>query len=118
MATEVLEGLLEEDDEVVQVWYLLGWLFYLQLDKPETTEDAESIRKSARTHLTKAKKLYVKLHCEDPPMLEHTEQLLGELGGELVADDDDEEAGPSVDDIGDDFIQSSEDEEEDEAMEH
>ncbi|KAL7840327.1 hypothetical protein AOLI_G00256500 [Acnodon oligacanthus] len=119
MATEVLEGLLEEDDEVVQVWYLLGWLFYLQLDKPDTTEDAEDIRKSARTHLTKAKKLYVKLHCEDPPMLEHTEQLLGELGGELLADDDDDDqAGPSVDDIGDDFIQSSEDEEEDVAMEH
>ncbi|XP_017551271.2 probable assembly chaperone of rpl4 [Pygocentrus nattereri] len=117
MATEVLEGLLEEDDEVVQVWYLLGWLFYLQLDKPDPTEDAESIRKSARTHLTKVKKLYMKLHCEDPPMLEHTEQLLGELGGELEADDDDE-AGPSVDGIGDDFIQISEDEEEDEAMEH
>ncbi|KAG9283622.1 putative assembly chaperone of rpl4 [Astyanax mexicanus] len=119
MATEVLEGLLEEDDEVVQVWYLLGWLFYLQLDKPETTEDPESLKKSARTYLTKAKKLYVKLRCEDPPMMEHTEQLLGELGGELVPEGDgDDEAGPSIDGIGDDFIQSSEDEEEDEAMEH
>lgn len=119
MATEVLEGLLEEDDEVVQVWYLLGWLFYLQLDKPETTEDPESHKKTARTYLTKAKKLYVKLRCEDPPMMEHTEQLLGELGGELVPEGDgDDEAGPSIDGIGDDFIQSSEDEEEDEAMEH
>ncbi|XP_066534251.1 uncharacterized protein si:dkey-12j5.1 isoform X2 [Hoplias malabaricus] len=118
MATEVLEGLLEEDDEVVQVWYLLGWHFYLQLEKPGTAEeDADSLRKSARTNLTKAKKLYVKLHCEDPPMLEHTEQLLGELGGELVADDDNE-AGPSIDNIGDDFIQSSDDDEEEEAMEH
>ncbi|XP_031432963.1 probable assembly chaperone of rpl4 isoform X2 [Clupea harengus] len=26
MAMEVLEGLLEEDDEVVQVWYMLGWV--------------------------------------------------------------------------------------------
>ncbi|XP_053084002.1 uncharacterized protein si:dkey-12j5.1 isoform X2 [Pangasianodon hypophthalmus] len=80
MATDVLEGLLEEDDEVVQ--------------------------------------LYMKLRCEDAPMLEHTEQLLGELGGELVADDEGDEAGPSIDDIGDDFIQSSEDEEDDDAMEH
>lgn len=62
--------------------------------------------------------LYVKLHCEDAAMLEHTEQLLGELGGELVADDDGDETGPSIDDIGDDFIQSSEDEEDDDAMEH
>lgn len=51
-------------------------------------------------------------------MLEHTEQLLGELGGELVAEVDGDEAGPCIDDIGDDFIQSSEDEEDDDAMEH
>ncbi|XP_035382287.1 probable assembly chaperone of rpl4 isoform X2 [Electrophorus electricus] len=122
MATEVLEGLLEEDDEVVQVWYLLGWLFYLQLDKPGTTADTESFRKSARTYLTKAKKLYVKLCCEDPPLLEHTEQLLGELGGEeTVAGEDDGGGvggGPSLDDIADDFVQSSDDDEEEDAMEH
>ncbi|XP_027027675.2 probable assembly chaperone of rpl4 [Tachysurus fulvidraco] len=119
MATDVLEGLLEEDDEVVQVWYLLGWLYYLQLDKPGASEDSESLKKSARIYLTKAKKLYIKLHCDDAPMSEHTEQLLGELGGELVAEDDADEAGPSVDDIGDDFIQSSEDEDDaDDAMEH
>ncbi|TSK20222.1 putative assembly chaperone of rpl4 [Bagarius yarrelli] len=83
VATDVLEGLIEEDDEVVQ--------------------------------------LYVKLRCDDAPVLEHTEQLLGELGGELVDDgiDDAEVAGPSIDDIGDDFIQTSEDEEDDDdAMEH
>lgn len=51
-------------------------------------------------------------------MLEHTEQLLAELGGEAheADDDDDDEAGPSLDNIEDDFIQSS-DEEED-AMDH
>uniref|UniRef100_A0A8C1Y2L4 Si:dkey-12j5.1 n=1 Tax=Cyprinus carpio TaxID=7962 RepID=A0A8C1Y2L4_CYPCA len=83
MATEVLEDLLEEDDEVVEVC------------------------------------LYGKLRCEDAPMFEHTEQLLAELGGdgeEHGADDDDDEAGPSLDNIEDDFIQSS-DEEED-AMDH
>ncbi|XP_072268910.1 uncharacterized protein [Pyxicephalus adspersus] len=26
LAAEILEGLLEEDDEVIQVWYLLGWV--------------------------------------------------------------------------------------------
>ena len=29
LAFEVLEGLLGEDDEVVGVWYLMGWLHYL-----------------------------------------------------------------------------------------
>lgn len=115
MATEVLEDLLEEDDEVVQVWYLLGWLFYLQLDKQDLTNSSTNLKKSALTHLTNAKKLYVKLRCEDAPMLEHTEQLLAELGGEAhEAEDDDDEAGPSLEDIEDDFIQSSD--EEDDAM--
>lgn len=118
MATEVLEDLLEEDDEVVQVWYLLGWLFYLQLDKQDLPNNPVNFKKSAITHLTKAKKLYVKLCCEDPPMLEHTEQLLAELGGDThVAEDDNEDgAGPSLEDIEDDFIQSSD--EEDDAMDH
>lgn len=118
MATEVLEDLLEEDDEVVEVWYLLGWLFYLQLDKQDLTNNGVNFRKSAWTYLSKAKKLYVKLRCEDAPMFEHTEQLLAELGGEEhgADDDDDDEAGPSVDNIEDDFIQSSD--EEDDAMDH
>lgn len=46
--------------------------------------------------------------------LEHTQHLVGDVRREIVADDDDEyEAGPSVDYTGDDFTQSSEDEEDD-----
>ncbi|KAG7469994.1 hypothetical protein MATL_G00134940 [Megalops atlanticus] len=112
-ASEVLEGLLEEDDEVVQVWYLLGWVCYLQAEKPE---EAETFKDSARTYLTKAKKLYLKLRCDDLAMLEHVEQLLGELGpGDEDADSGDERL--PLDTIGDDFVQSSDDEDED-AMEH
>lgn len=43
-------------------------------------------------------------------MLEHTEHLLAELGGEAPEAEDDE-AGPSLEDIDDDFIQSSDEEE-------
>lgn len=119
MATEVLEDLLEEDDEVVEVWYLLGWLFYLQLDKQDSADNSVNFRKSAWTYLSKAKKLYVKLRCEDEPMLEHTEQLLAELRDEEHDDDDDDdEAGPSVEGIDDDFIQSSDDEDDEDAMDH
>ncbi|XP_070691406.1 uncharacterized protein [Pempheris klunzingeri] len=125
-AVDVLEGLLEEDDEVVQVWYLSGWVCYLQLEKAkeqqeregrEVTEEEKEERKAlteaSRSYLTNAKKLYSKLRCDDQLMLEHVEQLLGELGGEMEG----EEGDPVLDD---DYEPCS-DEEEDEAeapMEH
>ncbi|XP_072250459.1 uncharacterized protein [Leuresthes tenuis] len=127
MAVDVLEGLLEEDDEVVQVWYLSGWVCYLQWDKAkerqqreerEATEDekeeGKALQEAARSYLTNAKKLYSKLRCDDPPMLEHVEQLLGELGGELEA----EEGDPALDE---DYEPCSDEEENDDAeaaMEH
>lgn len=126
MAVDVLEGLLEEEDEVVQVWYLSGWVCYLQLEKAkerqdreggevteEDTEEWKALKEAARSYLTSAKKLYSKLRCDDQPMLEHVEQLLGSLGGELEG----EEGDPVVDE---DFEPCS-DEEEDNAeapMEH
>ncbi|XP_075128119.1 uncharacterized protein LOC142201191 [Leptodactylus fuscus] len=54
LAMEVLEGLLEEDDEVIQVWYLLGWVCYLQAKE---SEEEEAFKDSARTYLRKAKKV-------------------------------------------------------------
>lgn len=105
LATEILESLLEEDDEVVQVWYLLGWVFYLQVEKPEETE---AFKDSARTYLTKAKKLYVKVKCDDSPMLEHMEQLLAELGP--AEDLLDLEENLPLENIDDDFVESSDDE--------
>ncbi|XP_067862840.1 uncharacterized protein si:dkey-12j5.1 isoform X2 [Heptranchias perlo] len=106
-AIEVLEGLLDEDDEVVQVWYLLGWVCYLQAEKPD--EDA-SFKDSARTYLTKTKKLYMKLKCDDSSLLDHTEQLLAELGHAEELDLSDDEKLP-IENIEDDFVESSEDEE-------
>lgn len=58
--------------------------------------------------------LFSKLQCDDQPMLEHAEQLLGELGGEMEAEDED----PAV---VDDFEPCSDDEDDDtaeDAMEH
>uniref|UniRef100_A0A8C8D5F2 Assembly chaperone of rpl4 n=1 Tax=Oncorhynchus tshawytscha TaxID=74940 RepID=A0A8C8D5F2_ONCTS len=122
-AVDVLEGLLEEDDEVVQVWYLSGWVCYLQMEErrreereesDEEREECEALKEAARSYLTKAKKLYVKLHCDDGPILEHMEQLLVELGGETEGEE--EETDPALDE---DFEPSSDDEEEEEdAMEH
>ncbi|XP_029308289.1 probable assembly chaperone of rpl4 isoform X2 [Cottoperca gobio] len=123
MAVDVLEDLLEEDDEVVQVWYLSGWVCYLQLEKAkeqqesekrevteEETEEWKALKEAARSYLTNAKKLYSKLQCDDQPMLEHVEQLLGDLGGELEG----EEGDPVVDD---DYEPCSDEEEEEEEEE-
>ncbi|XP_042188376.1 probable assembly chaperone of rpl4 isoform X2 [Callorhinchus milii] len=107
VAVEILEGLLEEDDEVVQVWYLLGWVCYLQAEK---SDQEAAFKKSARAHLTKAKKLYTKLKCDDSPLLDHTEQLLADLGGAEGSEPSDDEQ-PPTEDIQDDFVESSDEEE-------
>ncbi|XP_075965217.1 uncharacterized protein LOC142969282 isoform X2 [Anarhichas minor] len=121
MAVDVLEGLLEEDDEVVQVWYLSGWVCCLQLEKAkeqqerdgrevteEETEEWNGLKEAARSYLTNATKLYSKLRCDDQPMLEHVEQLLGDLGGQLEG----EEGDPALDE---DYEPCSDEEEEDDA---
>ncbi|XP_073533513.1 uncharacterized protein [Phyllobates terribilis] len=106
LATEVLDGLLEEDDEVIQVWYLLGWVCYLQAKE---SDKEEAFKDSARMYLRKAKKLYSKLKCDDSALLEHVGQILGDLGGEEAPGDSDAEDSP-LENIGDDFVQSSDDE--------
>ncbi|XP_053569991.1 uncharacterized protein LOC128660260 [Bombina bombina] len=106
LAAEILEGLLEEDDEVIQVWYLLGWVCYLQAKAPD---EEEAFKDSARTYLRKAKKLYNKLKCDDSELLEHVEQLLSELGIDEDSEDSDKEAA-ELETFEDDFVESSEDE--------
>ncbi|XP_008275291.1 UPF0661 TPR repeat-containing protein C16D10.01c [Stegastes partitus] len=124
MAVDVLEGLLEEDDEVVQVWYLSGWVCYLQWEKAkeqqeregrevteEEKEEWKALTEAARSYLTNAKKLYGKLRCDDQPVLEHVEQLLGELGGEMEG----EEGDPALDE---DYEPCSDEDEAAAPMEH
>ncbi|CAL8361701.1 unnamed protein product [Arctogadus glacialis] len=128
IAVDVLEGLLEEDDEVVQVWYLSGWVCYLQMQRAgehlagearEATEaeqeEYDALKEAARSYLTRAKKLYIKLGCDDQPIQDHAEQLLGELGGETERDE--EQGDPNL--AGDyEPCSDEEEEEEDAAMEH
>ncbi|CAH2282397.1 probable assembly chaperone of rpl4 [Pelobates cultripes] len=112
VASEILEVLLEEDDEVIQVWYLLGWVCYLQAKAPD---EEDTFKDSAKTYLRKAKKLYNKLKCDDSQLLEHVEQILSELGGGDEELEDSDAEKDILENVEDDFIQSSEDE--DEAME-
>lgn len=81
-AERVLEGLVMEDNEVMAVWYLLGWRLYLGGNK-----------KDAKTHFEKVIKvtcywiehdiiylyfvqLSEKYACDDEEMLEHCKELL------------------------------------------
>ena len=68
-ACSVLEELLSEDDEVVQVWYLLGWIHYLK------EQDYDLVL----YYLEMAQKLFTQTGCDDEPLLEHINELLSEV---------------------------------------
>ncbi len=78
----MLEELLHEDDEIMQVWYLLGWSQHL-LGQAE-----------AHNSLNKAKLLYQRNTCDQPDLLAHVEELLLQHPNpppEVPADGEDEE---------------------------
>ncbi|XP_064647778.1 uncharacterized protein LOC135500319 [Lineus longissimus] len=94
-AFEILESLLDEDDEVIQVWYMIGLLNHLQ---------GSEYYGNARHYLAKAKELSTKLVCDDEPMLKHIEELIDELGA------GDEEAVETDGDDWEDVDSSTEEE--------
>ncbi|XP_059179305.1 uncharacterized protein LOC131958345 isoform X2 [Physella acuta] len=73
LATDVLETLLDEDDEVPDVWYLIGWANYLQ---------GTEYYSNARHYLEKGKEVYAKIKYDDAALLGHMDELLKELGPE------------------------------------
>uniref|UniRef100_A0A224Z167 Uncharacterized protein n=1 Tax=Rhipicephalus zambeziensis TaxID=60191 RepID=A0A224Z167_9ACAR len=97
-ANTVLDGLIEEDDGVVDVWYLLGWLNYLR---------GGEYQGNARYYLNKAREVARKVQFDDADELAHIEELLAELGPEPEGGDEDEDKASFA----------SESEEEEEAME-
>jgi tetratricopeptide (TPR) repeat protein len=84
VAEEILGLLILEDNEVVEVWYLLGWMNYLR---------GNEFYANAKYHLTKGHELAVKLHCDDDQMIEHMKELLQELGGPATESDLEGEEG-------------------------
>lgn len=99
-AVEVLEGLVEEDDTVVDTWYLMGWSSYLR---------GEEHKDNARYLLHRAMQVHETTPSNDEQLIEHLEELLTELGplpeGQV----------PDEADI-DDELEDSEDEGEDQEM--
>lgn len=105
LSTEVLELLLDEDDNIVETWYLLGWVNYLQGDDYYT---------NARFYLQKAQKVAKETQCEDEGLVKHINELVQELGpGEEK--DEEEQNGDNNVEMSD--IESDNDENGD-SMEH
>ncbi|XP_062522911.1 uncharacterized protein LOC134197579 [Corticium candelabrum] len=83
LAYHVISTLLAEDDEVVAVWYLAGWMYHLQ---------GEGYSDEAARHLLHAKQLASKVVCDDTDMLKHVDELLASLENvELKLGDDDDD---------------------------
>lgn len=78
---EVLQQLEHEDDEVVDLWFLFGWTYYLQ---GERFGDAEAEKRQeswedARDCLHKCETLYRRLNWDDEDLKNHASDLLGNI---------------------------------------
>lgn len=94
VASEILELLLDEDDQVVEVWYLLAWLNYLR---------GPDFKSNARHYLQKGLEIAKKTRYEDEQMISHMMELQTELGPEEEQNDGED----------DEMTTESEDEDED-----
>nr|ACO11055.1 TPR repeat-containing protein YDR161W [Caligus rogercresseyi] len=75
-ATRICDGMIEEDDTVVDTWYLLGWTYQLR------SGSEEEYKENARYYLKKAKEVHASNPTSDTALMEHVEELLNELGPE------------------------------------
>ena len=84
-AEQVLDGLTEEDDEVVETWYLLALAAF---------EQGGETRASARPYLERARQAAAQNpDQQNPEMTEHVQQMLDELGPSPAAEQEEEEGG-------------------------
>ncbi|KAK6335533.1 hypothetical protein TWF696_002306 [Orbilia brochopaga] len=124
-AMEVLEGLQDEDDQSVDLWYLGGWCLLLigsnlkdgagasDGANGQEVEDWRDTWAAAREWLWNCEKLYKAFEWQDVGIAEHASELLAKINSEIgEAKPDDEEK----EDEGDED-EEWEDEDEDEEME-
>ena len=109
----MLNGLTEEDETVVDVWYLLGLTNKLRADfeageasGDSGKEAAEGYLGNARYYLKKALRVHAKHPVKDKEMVAHVKELIAEAG----PGDGDEDNSDDDDDEGwEDFGESSDD---------
>lgn len=111
-ALRVLEGLIREDDQSVESWYLGGWCQVLMSKKDDASRSAEDrvkLIEQAKAWLDTCLRLYRVQAYEDDRLRDHARELVHELNKELGVedekeggDDDDEEGAWEDEDESDD----------------
>jgi tetratricopeptide (TPR) repeat protein len=87
-ALAVLEGLVKEDDQSVECWYLGGWCQVLMSGKQEAKRD--KLLEQAKVWIDNCLRLYKVQEYEDDRLQEHALELKQKLNKQLgLADDDD-----------------------------
>ncbi|KAG0004397.1 hypothetical protein BGZ65_000460 [Modicella reniformis] len=100
-AFTVLNGLIEENDQVPDTLYLFGWANYIAADEveegaPNAEEEKKEQLENAREALNACIKLWHVAESTDEPMLQHAQELLGTIGqiiGPEVEQPEDPEGG-------------------------
>jgi tetratricopeptide (TPR) repeat protein len=88
-ATKVIEGLIRDDDESVESWYLGGWCQILVSQKAET--DQTQAKEKAKTWLDTCLRLYQVQEYEDDRLRDHALELRQGLKKDLGIDDDEDD---------------------------
>lgn len=103
-ALNVLEGLVREDDQSVEAWYLGGWCQVLQSEKrPDDPDGTLKLKGGARHWLSTCLRLYQMFEYEDERLKGHAHELIQKLNDELgMADDEhDDDWEDEADSAGD-----------------
>ncbi|KAG0260110.1 hypothetical protein BG011_002129 [Mortierella polycephala] len=109
-AFTVLNGLIEENDQVPDTLYLFGWANYIAAEEvddssPNADEERREQLENAREALNACVKLWHVTESTDEPLLQHTQELLETItqvlgpaveqeeieGGEIEYEDDEDE---------------------------
>ncbi|KAK6363697.1 hypothetical protein TWF730_001117 [Orbilia blumenaviensis] len=125
-AMDVLEGLQQEDDQMVDLWYIGGWCLFLigaklkekegkqlQVAGGEEPEDWRDTWAAAREWLWNCEKLYKAFEWQDEGIKEHSQELLANIAKEIgdAKPEDREEEGDDNDDGDGEWEDDDEDEE-------
>ena len=82
-ALPVVEGLVKDDDQSIEAWYLGGWCHVLLGQKQSPDEITKKHIEQARVWLGNCLKLYSTLQYEDEKLKRHAEELIQTLNKAL-----------------------------------
>ena len=86
----VVEGLVKEDDQSVECWYLGGWCQLLLSEKTHADKAKIQLQDQAKTWLDNCLRLFNAQDYEDDRLKEHALELKQQLKQVLGIDDDDD----------------------------